>query len=514
MAEEDLERVLDLVDDFKAGIQVVDSVGELIEASKSEVEAAIETEFTAIFDALEQRENALLKRCETLATSKGAALQAHSEKLELMLKELGETEDAEAALKTCKVEVLETVKIATMEDPIFEGEAEESLRDQVEAFGTIGDTGGLKVTPMLDAVVSFPRCRGFFNEVLGLVSNMPADAQAGLIEAADMEMLVAMLEEYKVPEIMERACMAVCNVAGQNPELSEEFGQQGGVAMVLDWLTDEQLLESTLSEEVIAAVCLTIGVLAENPENEKKIHENEGALKLMAAMEELKKSVEVQENGMYALGTIGKTSMGRQQLLENDVIQAFADGLTHYMKEPSYLEKAMRALYHVGDMHSEAKTQMLKAGIPATLASILKTHESQPTVVEGVCGVISMLIRRSAPPGAEELEAKAAMELLLNEQIFPLLLNALAAFSTELSLSRVILGIFSNFGLLVGKDAQLVKRAGFVDQTEAGAGAGVGRLVDAMRVHSRSMDIMESGCNAIWCLAKAEERLKIFLRES
>ena len=40
------------------------------------------------------------------------------------------------------------------------------------------------------------------------------------------------------------------------------------------------------------------------------------------------------------------------------------------------------------------------------------------------------------------------------------------------------------------------------------------RIVDAMRLHSRSMDILESGCNAIWCLAKAEPRLKLAIRES
>ena len=55
---------------------------------------------------------------------------------------------------------------------------------------------------------------------------------------------------------------------------------------------------------------------------------------------------------------------------------------------------------------------------------------------------------------------------------------------------------------------ELVRRSGLGD------GDGVVRIVDAMRLHSRSMDILDSGCNAIWCLAKAEPGLKGQIRRT
>lgn len=153
-------------------------------------------------------------------------------------------------------------------------------------------------------------------------------------------------------------------------------------------------------------------------------------------------------------------------------------------------------------------------------------------VVEGVCGVISMLLQdggaaqqpEAGGGGAGEgarARAREALDALADGEVFSLLLAALGAFSTEVELNRVILGIFSNFGLLAGKDRDLVRRAGFIaDAATGGEGGGGGgdsgvqRIVAAMRMHSRSMEIMESGCNAIWCLAKAEPALKAHIRAS
>ena len=56
---------------------------------------------------------------------------------------------------------------------------------------------------------------------------------------------------------------------------------------------------------------------------------------------------------------------------------------------------------------------------------------------------------------------------MVEDGIFSLLLDVLGSFSTEVGLNRVILGIFSNFGLLAGKDAQLIHKAGFVGDSEA-----------------------------------------------
>lgn len=490
-------------------------IGDLIEASKAEAEKAINDEFETIFKELEAREEALLKRAKTISAKKLSALKKQQKKLEGALEALesGAPKAELPRLEDGSIDPRETIKIAGADDPVFEAESEAEVREMVESFGEIGDTAGLPVEPMLDAVLSHPKAHGFFAEVLGLMGGMPMDADSGLIKPADVEMLVEMLDEFKTHEVMEQACGAICNIAGQNPELSRAFGAAGGLAVVLGWLEDPELRES---EDVIAAACMTVGLLAEGvPDNEKLCHENGAAEKLLAVMESLDESMIVQENAMYALGTLSKTKDGRAAVDEAGAIEAIVLGLDTYQDEEAYIEKAMRALFFIGQDNPSAKSTMMESGMGNVVAQILEKHRTHTGLIEAVGGLISTMLEKD---GKSSARAKKALGDLVDDSIFTLLLDILDSFSTEVSLNRVILGIFSNFGLLAGKDAELVKRAGFIGGASTAAdeedNTGVKRIIDAMRLHSRSMDIMESGCNAIWCLAKAEHRLKPVLRRS
>ena len=44
--------------------------------------------------------------------------------------------------------------------------------------------------------------------MLDLIASMQADEDSGLITDDDVELLVTMLDEFKTPIVMERACMA------------------------------------------------------------------------------------------------------------------------------------------------------------------------------------------------------------------------------------------------------------------------------------------------------------------
>ena len=61
-------------------------------------------------------------------------------------------------------------------------------------LGEIGDTGALKVSAMLEAVVGHPKCTNFLAEVLNLIASMPVDEESGLINEDDVELLVTMLK--------------------------------------------------------------------------------------------------------------------------------------------------------------------------------------------------------------------------------------------------------------------------------------------------------------------------------
>ena len=81
---------------------------------------------------------------------------------------------------------LSQIKIAGADDPVFEAESEEQVRELVESFGEITDTSGLPVDAMLNAVAEYPKSHGFFAEVLTLMSSMPVDADSGLVKPADV----------------------------------------------------------------------------------------------------------------------------------------------------------------------------------------------------------------------------------------------------------------------------------------------------------------------------------------
>jgi hypothetical protein len=168
------DRIACIVDDIQAGQQVIENVTELIEESKAEVEEKIEAEFAAIFKQLEKREQALLNRAKAISASKLSALVSHAEKLELALAEI----DDEGSTGIV-VEPRETCEVVCAEDPVFE--VDEGVRDKVESFGEIGDTGALKVSAMLEAVVGHPKCTNFLAEVLNLIASMPVDEESGLI---------------------------------------------------------------------------------------------------------------------------------------------------------------------------------------------------------------------------------------------------------------------------------------------------------------------------------------------
>ena len=204
------EEVEAKLDDLKAAAQVVESIGDLIEASKSSAEQAIEAEFKSIFAELEGREEQLLKRAKAISGKKMSALKKHQKKLEAALLELesGAPNAELPRLEDGSIDPRDTIRIAGADDPVFEAESEEQVRELVESFGEITDTSGLPVDAMLNAVAEYPKSHGFFAEVLTLMSSMPMDAESGLVKPADVELLVAMLgeEDYKTHTVMEQAC--------------------------------------------------------------------------------------------------------------------------------------------------------------------------------------------------------------------------------------------------------------------------------------------------------------------
>ena len=440
------DRIACIVDDIQAGQQVIENVTELIEESKAAVEDKIEAEFAAIFKQLEKREQALLNRAKAISASKLAALVSHAEKLELALAEIDEEGSTGIV-----VEPRETCEVVCAEDPVFE--VDEVVRDKVESFGEIGDTGALKVSAMLEAVVGHPKCTNFLAEVLNLIASMPVDEESGLINEDDVELLVTMLDEFKTPSVMERACMAICNFAGQNLALCNKFGADGGITMLLNWFDDEMLLDS---EDVIAAACLTIGVVAQSRENEELILEEDGVGRLLAVMEVMGSSATVQENAMFALGTLTKSEIGRAVVIEAGGIPAIAAGMELQLGARNaavkrsalgkasgasggakgYLEKATRALYFLGVGDMAGKEAIVETGVPGLLVRCIKENHAHPAVVEGACGVISMLLQKQAgmagaAAAAEEQRARQSLDVLVDQKAFVALLECLAAFTVR-----------------------------------------------------------------------------------
>ena len=133
-----MEGGVNKVDDLSAAVQVIESIGDLIEASKDEAEKLIEAEFAGIFAQLESRETALIKRAKAISASKTSALRTHSAKLEAALAALADPGAATAGLARLEdgsIDPREAISIAIADDPIFQAEAEAEIRELVESFG-------------------------------------------------------------------------------------------------------------------------------------------------------------------------------------------------------------------------------------------------------------------------------------------------------------------------------------------------------------------------------------------
>ena len=78
--------------------------------------------------------------------------------------------------------------------------------------------------------------------------------------------------------------------------------------MLLNWFEDEELLQSG---DVIAAACLALGVLSQSSSNEELVHASDGVSRLLNVMAVLSGSAAVQENAMFAIGTLAKVRRQR-----------------------------------------------------------------------------------------------------------------------------------------------------------------------------------------------------------
>lgn len=486
----DQETLDEMSGNIKASLALVEGVNELLEGSQASAAEQVQQQFDEVLAALEEREGELIEKAKSITAKKLDELQAHVHIIENLIADSEVPELAEK-VATSMPTARDTCSLAVLDDPVV-SHHHDRMDQLVVSFGTIDEVPSLPVATMFDAAVGQPAAKGFFARVLKTISEMDVSSEAGFITEADIEMMIAMLDEIKREDVMEQACSAICNIAGTNPELSAAFGEQGGLEMVLGWT--EEFLEDEGPNKVAAGACFCIGALAMTPSNSQKIIELDAVSKLLDLTELVIPSI--CENTMFALCELCKTETGAQNFLDADGIERVTAVFAECDKS-TFTERGMQLLGSVGRMNTVVRTQLVDAGIVKIAVENIKAHRFSPGLVQKCCRSFKALVDTTDDERDAE---KLVVAEMLTHGAFTLMMECVGDFDTDSELCEVVCAVFSKFGELASTDD--IEKSGLT------FGSGITNVVKCMEMHPRSLAVNQRACSAVCSLSSTSKGLK------
>eukprot|EP01047_Picozoa_sp_COSAG01_P074403 COSAG01_NODE_12425_length_1741_cov_25.455542_1_plen_445_part_10 len=443
------EQLVELQANIGASLTLIALVNDLLETQQGGVAEKITAEFNEILEALTIREEEVLAQSQEITAAKLEELAAHSNYLESLLDKIGEEDTSAVALQHMPTKGV-TARLVTLSDPEVKGPDKDRVDSVVPELGSIDSLAGLQVATLFEAAAEHPGAFGFVERVMNFMSTMDASPQGpGLITADDMDMMIVMLEEFKSEAIMEQACNAICSIAGANHQLSRRIVEEGGVAMLFSWF--EEFFDS---EKVVTGTAFSLGMLAKTPENLAQMIEMGVVAKLLEVMECFPDNVPVNESCCFGLAALCKVSeesvtdrfvkSGRDQFDADGGIEKVCEALGH-LQGAGFQANALRTLHHVGEAHVEYKRKLLAADIAKLAITCLRSSRAAIRVVEQACACVRLLL---ASDGAElqPEECRKVMEALLNNGAFPLMMECVGEFSTDVEVASVVCDVFQTFG--------------------------------------------------------------------
>jgi hypothetical protein len=474
------------VADLKASLALVEGLNDLLE--KNQAATSVDSEFEEIIRVLDEREEELLAQAKTLTGAKLDALQAHAHKLEALMEDIDEPEKTQAVLASIPHPKV-TSKLVVMPGPKIIKEQERFDRAYA-GLGEIKDKKGIPVSVLFEAAVSQPAGHGFFAKVLNLLASLDTSTEAGLVTEDDMEMLVAMLEEFPSEQVMVEAASAICNLGGSNPALGRRFVAEGAIPAMLVWFDTYQA-----SEKVCSGAAFSLGVLAQDPANHSACIEGGVIEKLLATMKAAPNSSETAENCLFTLASLvmvgpPKTlTSGRDQFVEAEGVETINDFMGR-LNSVGFLTNALKTLTAVAKGGEDYKTLCTDAGCTALAITSMNEHSSAPRLIEAASVYIETLLEGEE---SERERRRAVLKVLVQGGVFTHMMQAVGDFNTNQQLATHVFNVFRHFGDLAKKKE--------LSKTGLLLGNGVKNIAKGMETHPRAQQLNLSACEAITSLA-------------
>lgn len=468
--------------DLKASLALVEGVNELLDKNHSTATASVESEFEEIIAALSEREEELLSQAKTLTNAKLDALQAHAHRLEALMEDLDDSGKAQTALAsvphpkvTSQLVVMPGVKII---------KEQERFDRAYAGLGQIKDKKGIPVSVMFEAAASQTAGHGFFVKVLGVLASLDTSKEAELVTEDDMEMFIAMLEEFNSEVVMAEAASAVCNLCGSNPSLGRRFVAEGAIPAMLQWFDTYQT-----SEKVISGAAFSIGVLAQDAANHAACVSSGVVEKLLAKMKAAPYMVEPAENCLFTLAGLVMLERARDTFVELEGVETIKLLLEKHTSV-GLITNALKVLTAVGKGGEDYKTLCTDVGCTALAIKAMTEHSSAPRLIGAVCTFLETLLQGDE---AEKDRRRAVLKVLVQGGVFTHMMQAVGDFNTDQQLATTVFNVFTLFGELAKKKE--VAKTGLL------LGSGVKNIAKGMQTHPRAQDLNLSACKAITSLS-------------
>jgi hypothetical protein len=476
------EQMKGRVADLQASLALVEGVNELLDKNHATATASVESEFLEIITVLSEREEELLSQAKTLTNAKLDALQAHAHRLEALMEDLddpGKTQTALASVPHPKV----TSQLVVM--PGVKIVKEQERFDRAYAgLGQIKDKKGIPVHVMFEAAASHMAGHGFFVKVLSVLASLDTSKEAELVTEDDMEMLVAMLEEFNSEAVMAEAASAVCNLCGSNPSLGRRFVAEGAIPAMLGWFDTYQTCE-----KVISGAAFSIGVLAQDSANHAACTSSGVVEKLVGMMKAAPHMVEPAENCLFTLAGLVMMEGSRDIFVEAEGVETIKQLLEKHTSV-GLITNALKVLTAVGKGGEDYKTLCTDVGCTALAIKAMSEHSSAPRLIGAACTFLETLLQGE---DSEKDRRRAVLKVLVQGGVFTHMMQAVGDFNTDQQLATTVFNVFTLFGELA-KKKELTK-------TGLLLGSGVKNIAKGMQTHPRAQELNLSACKAITSLS-------------
>lgn len=477
-----VEQMKGRVADLKASLALVEGVNELLDKNHSTATASVAAEFQEIIEVLTEREEELLSQAKSLTNAKLDALQAHAHRLEALMADIDDPEKMQAALAsvphpkvTSQLVVMPGVKIV---------KDKERFERAYAGLGQIKNKKGIPVSVMFEAAAAHPDGHGFFVKVLGVLASLDTSKEAELVTEDDMEMLVAMLEEFHSEAVMAEAPMAICNLCGSNPSLGRRFVAEGAIPAMLAWFDTYQT-----SEKVIGGAAFSLGVLAQDPANHGACTAGGVIGKLLATMQASPHMEEVQENCLFTLAGLIMVEGGRDTFVDGEGVETIKL-LLETLNSVGFITNALKALTAVAKGGEDHKTLCTDVGCTALAIKAMNEHSSRPRLIGAACTYLETLLEGEE---SEKDRRRAVLKVLVQGGVFTHMMEAVGNFNTDQQLATTVFNVFRLFGELAKKKE--------VTKTGLLLGSGVKNIAKGMQTHPRAQELNLTACRAITSLS-------------